>query len=1859
MAKMKQSLMVDGKKLSNKDPNLVIVLESNPNVFIKEIGEDTITYGFNGFPDEDATYSLNLTFTYMGLISYEVPLNIVQRALAEEPTIVEVKPIEVEAGSAYQAPFRVILPVSGRDLTSGFAIDSIVDNAGTHTSYLAKTNNMMFTAITADSDDVVSTFKFTVSGTHAGKPYTLTADVPVTIKKWTKADYEARIHGGNDTPVISSVNQSGEFTYSLYKRNILVNPSEYVTDTALLNQPGNGVSGATDVVVGDDARKVSMTFTDISNSRKNVVVRDTQGELLTQFGVLCLVDTGTGLSIQFPNTYERLLSGNAGDTILVSPVITYKGAAIPNGNANLTLTVSVSASDPSTPPNITIVGKSGNSWTVRLNGPIAKDVGFLWKATYAVDDNPSIGIAGGVTVFALTPSSIPMELLDPITPNVAQSLRLKLSQPTYGEGPLWTVNGAKSDGLVGRLYDVATDAKIGEDITFGGHTANQQGVVQIDLPVMPYKKFRFEIVGMVSPKQGKNGEGTGYASVPGTFTPVIVEASPFVATPTDNKINYFNNSVTKVIFKLTQEQGAVTTPINAIEITELTVTGKGFTTDTSPVKETEDGTYSFNAKGMGELGDVSVSMKVQYPIGETQVVEFKLRASKIVPVITDNPITVAMWQMGDVPPFTVTLAGTDVTSQITELKVTANDYVKPDTSPAVNKKAWAVLYADTAPKSTQVTFNFKLVVDGVNTDYSGTGTFNLPAWDGVAFKMSPHANSVDRWEKLRLKVGQNSMLNVVITDRGKDATSDTLSPPDPSNSNGADGGVLYEVMPYGLSEGRRINIVGKTVGTHHPSIAVKAANNWGYPANTKHLNWDAWLPEVEVWDDVLAVTPESQDVTGVETKDVNIPIQLTWNGAELKPATTGITYTFAPADILERKGFLTDTDVTCKIIKEVLQETSYPVKMTVTYGGKSDTMDINVTVQPNLIKDLVYTDKPISTSIWQSGDELPFTITNAAGEDASDKLKKVEMVPNTYITADTEGGKLWYVETAETTARDVKTTFNLTFEVDGKEFTSQVTATFKLAAWNGVTLEIIKPTEVIGASIAQDTTFIVYPIYKGKPAADKVELSDLGGTLGGYTTLVKQEASEDNKTLTITLRARATHASPNKQATPLTLTGVKYKVKGTPGTVEGKDVVTRSSDLGFINGDYLSMYNVGWCFTGRQNEVTYMRSGSRTGPAAIVYAILNGVRIPLEDTKLTMYSIFGQATGNTNGNIAWEWVGGTGTTVWGRITRPTLGGTEGYFNPIRAYYSTPEGSKDWTPSPPPATDSNFWVYATSGNLGIAVTSETVTATPATQNELKFKLRVGSTALTTPVVYNPKLIPAPSNGNAMIASEGYSVINDPDDADGLILKFTAGHTGDTLNLKGAVTSPNSGGRVSLDTTIVVPKSPVTPTLDAPSYTADENHQVTVKFKLDQKRYGVEAPYTFPNGTLSGITVTGGSNAGLLALDENGYYGIILDLVTSGNAVITGTITDEGNWKYPFTVTAPVVREYNLTVTDAPVGVKVWDFGTTPPFKVMEGTTDLTSRVTNLKVVPNDHVVQKDAGWLITSSTEIPATSVLTDFTYQLTGDSVVRNASGTFNIAEYDGAEFILKLMNPGTPRGDVTVAAGGTARINVSGWYRGEKISSNPGFTVKEILVAGNIKSIEGVNFMGDTKLYDCPIQPGNSVAIPNIISFTRTGATGSVEGVDYAVLTIPITTFTANTTNVNQTETAITGVFGDEIEIHADMRYGSSPLTLDNSTTNNNGVVSVTVKDNAAIEMVPNSLTPTSFKVRFKGEVFDETVVQTSIDYSMKIGTNAAQVVNRPLTVTQQSTSVALVLSEGFQTSGEGDKDHPLTLTQSSVLPS
>lgn len=676
--------------------------------------------------------------------------------------------------------------------------------------------------------------------------------------------------------------------------------------------------------------------------------------------------------------------------------------------------------------------------------------------------------------------------------------------------------------------------------------------------------------------------------------------------------------------------------------------------------------------------------------------------------------------------------------------------------------------------------------------------------------------------------------------------------------------------------------------------------------------------------------------------------------------------------------------------------------ITVNESGVNVNYPVSFDTQFNRISDVVYTDQPLNVQVFQEGADIPFRIT-VEGTDVTSQMTDVVITPTTNVI--TSGGLNWEIWTAPTAGVAEKITY--TFKVPGwdgelEEYT--YVATFNIAPWDGKMLKITALDSIIGGSTVKDTSFSLSATYRGKPAADKIELVTFG-TMDEYASLVSIIPSEDNASATVNIRAKTTNASPNKGGVPLSVSGMQFKLKDTVGDKPNENLVTWTGTvLGFFNGDYLAMYGVGWCYVGQTGEVTYMREINKV-TRSVVYAFVNGERIPLSD--ILFWSTTGTSSSGSNA-LAYEYLYGIGTDVYAQVNPSAGYNSTEYHNPIRARLKS-DPSYIWSPS---GTDANFWVYTNSGaRLADTVIDVTTGIDPSDDRDVQVGLKQGTRTLTDPSIYVSDIIGSPSNGNVIIPGSTWEAGKSTTNPDKLRVKFAAGHTGESIRLDGSVLDSGMSGKMSrLNVIINVGKAPVTFTPTQTDIPAVGGQHVDIEFTLSMLHYK-QAPADLSGITFKSISVVGGAeaNGDVVHVEGNTFKIPVIVNTSFGTVAISGVFTEPNSTiEFNFTGNVTTVNNSNTHVVGiSPFNVSMFERDSRLPFTVNDASGDITNTVKDVTIVPNEYVITHGGSeWEIwTGPKEGGTTKVTYNFTVTSNGVDELVTYEATFTLPVWDGVMF--------------------------------------------------------------------------------------------------------------------------------------------------------------------------------------------------------------------------------------------------------------
>jgi len=341
--------------------------------------------------------------------------------------------------------------------------------------------------------------------------------------------------------------------------------------------------------------------------------------------------------------------------------------------------------------------------------------------------------------------------------------------------------------------------------------------------------------------------------------------------------------------------------------------------------------------------------------------------------------------------------------------------------------------------------------------------------------------------------------------------------------------------------------------------------------------------------------------------------------------------------------------------------------------------------------------------------------------------------------------------------------------------------------------------------------------------------------------------------------------------------------------------------------------------------------------------------------------------------------------------------------------------------------------------------------------------------------------------------------------------------------------------------------------------------------------------------------------------------------------------------PFAGNFGIVNQKEITAN-------VWDRGTELPFTLtINGNTFPAEWITGYSALPsNDKVTIGTNGlWQIVAGDLTQAISTTVGYGVRVTAPGGVERVavpSVKFNINKYDGIEFKLAITNLAVTGDIIRIARNdgfnttpptpSNASVLIQGTYRGDVITANPGFRVKDLVTLKNMSTLSLGSGTGTPKNWTAALTSAELVKALNVVRFVRDGATGTVEGVDVATLTIPITTYIQDRLQASVLPSPIVGKFGDQITLTGDLRYNGVRIKLNDTGSK----TSVRISNVTNVIMVADSVTETEFKVAFRNDVTADTSATVFIEFNTTVYPSTAKSTAPGIPFTQKPmTSVAL----------------------------
>ena len=367
----------------------------------------------------------------------------------------------------------------------------------------------------------------------------------------------------------------------------------------------------------------------------------------------------------------------------------------------------------------------------------------------------------------------------------------------------------------------------------------------------------------------------------------------------------------------------------------------------------------------------------------------------------------------------------------------------------------------------------------------------------------------------------------------------------------------------------------------------------------------------------------------------------------------------------------------------------------------------------------------------------------------------------------------------------------------------------------------------------------------------------------------------------------------------------------------------------------------------------------------------------------------------------------------------------------------------------------------------------------------------------------------------------------------------------------------------------------------------------------------------------------------------------DLTVEAQVVITTTLPRVNGTAYnqPTTITPTA---YDIVVTDAPISTEMWKKGTNVPFTLFDNVRQKALTPIVDSVTPNGVVkaTTTPGEWSIESDIAKDAQTLTVAFTYHLAEDDTPRTASGTFNVAAYDGKPLVMEFV--GFDQADPRIHVNRTT----TGQYFDVRVKNKGSVGGITHVSAGTGSSnivMGGSGSGGTTIRYTIKTNTMKDNAVVSITPRVRDIATNTiVEG----TMNIQVFGFKEELQYALRSY-GIEGKYGDEIEVWAKLYDGNQLVNLANTT--------ITLDNTDMVEVVPGSASGQYFKVRFK-EQADVAREQTlGITFALT-ATPTTKSVLQNWAVKQNPDLMTLTLSDDFETTGEGTTS--VILKQSAINP-
>lgn len=659
-ARLNQAVSYDGITLKNTDPDLKITLSAGSKVALGTIFDDVLSYRFLAVVTTPTVYWTTVIFEYKGVAKFEQAVKLTQNTVEGEAVITDIENPTVEDGKTYKLPFKVLSGLDGRDITHTAVLTGLTVN--NNAEYFSLNGDDTYTVVYKNTDvDVTGTATFNITVSDAGFDTPMAVEVPMVIKKFSGNTLKVKVIDPVDAINVLTPGSSVTYSVVMERFGLKVPVADWYWDeTSSWGKINNiNISSVTDAADGF-TKVITFTSTSATATGQNSFYpkfkyrpldADTPTENKT-FGLAYVrvqIQTANMLSIQARAWYDSNTRGAIQDLMYTNLDMFYNGARVYGDDPRFTAITLRANTGTSAPAEVELATR------VKV-GPVLRIL--MKRAANFYIDYTFLGVKystyHSVEGWSFTKSVVNAEDFKAPAANVAGELLFTVPRPVYTDwstaagvpltnAPTWILDGSKIISGTILVKDKQTGA-VKQTLNPVGLVRDNVGRYHVPItrdhrPIIVEMGTAIQLDSMdMDPPMF--GERTIRSRVPVVFPTTEFPGAPVLASIDDNIINPSTERSTTILFRLNQIRSGGTR-YTFDSFTYGSVEGTGVYV-ANGVNDPATKTQYITLKGTGENGDILVHGTCTDDEGYVYDVTLRLKAEmplQVEFVLADNEIT--------------------------------------------------------------------------------------------------------------------------------------------------------------------------------------------------------------------------------------------------------------------------------------------------------------------------------------------------------------------------------------------------------------------------------------------------------------------------------------------------------------------------------------------------------------------------------------------------------------------------------------------------------------------------------------------------------------------------------------------------------------------------------------------------------------------------------------------------------------------------------------------------------------------------------------------------------------------------------------------------------------------------------------------------------------------------------------------------------------------------------------------------------------------------------------------------------------------------------------------------------------------